>query len=212
MHATHLLVGYNLYNPLTFYLALSICKKRDCSARLKKTSIILLVRLLLVQVPLKISEASSFLINVDKCSRTLFDARETSEGGPWWLLELMRMVTQKNTNERAPALVGSLGLSCRYKFIFCLDWSSRPSRKYVFPHCALFQFFVPIAQQAGQTAVLGRLSLSVCLCWYIGGFAHENWPLSRAKLAGGWLPGVHLFSTVWQSVSGKLFQSDNHSK
>jgi hypothetical protein len=82
MHATHLLVGYNLYNPLTFYPALSSFKKRDCSARLKKTSIILLDRLLLEQVLPKISEASSFLINVDKCSGSLFDARETSEGGP----------------------------------------------------------------------------------------------------------------------------------
>jgi hypothetical protein len=34
-----------------------------------------------------------------------------------------------------------------------------------FPHRAVHYFnaFVPIAQQAGQAAVLGRLSLSVCL-------------------------------------------------
>jgi hypothetical protein len=40
-----------------------------------------------VQVPLKISEASSFLINVDKCSRSLFDARETREGWPLLTVE-----------------------------------------------------------------------------------------------------------------------------
>jgi hypothetical protein len=70
-----------------------------------------------------------------------------------------------------------------------------------------FNCFVPIAQQARRTAVLGRLYLSMCLCLYMGGFARENWPLSHAKFAGGWLPSVHLFSTVWQPVSGKLFQS-----
>ncbi len=31
--------------------------------------------------------------------------------------------------------------------------------------CTLFQSFVPIAQQAGQAAVLGRLSLSMCFWW-----------------------------------------------
>jgi hypothetical protein len=30
-------------------------------------------------------------------------------------------------------------------------------------HCALFQFFVLVGQQAGQAAALGRLSLSMCL-------------------------------------------------
>jgi hypothetical protein len=42
----------------------------------------------------------------------------------------------------------------------CFSW---PSIKYVFPHRTLFQSFVPIAQQAGYAAVLGRLSLSICL-------------------------------------------------
>ncbi len=34
---------------------------------------------------------------------------------------------------------------------------------YFIPRRTLFQFLCPIAQQAGQAAVLGRLSLSVCL-------------------------------------------------
>ncbi len=49
-------------------------------------------------------------------------------------------------------MVGSLGLLCRYKkILFCLGCSSRPSTKIFF-------------SQAGHVAMLGRLSLSVCLC------------------------------------------------
>jgi hypothetical protein len=52
--------------------------------------------------------------------------------------------------------------ACRagtYKvFLFCVGGSSsRPSTKYY------INSFVPFPQQAGQAAVLGRLSLSVCL-------------------------------------------------
>jgi hypothetical protein len=63
----------------------------------------------------------------------------------------------KSTNDSGPSLVsliGSLGLSCKYKrFLFCLGCPSRPCTKYLFPN----------AQQAGQEAVPGRLSLSLCL-------------------------------------------------
>jgi hypothetical protein len=71
----------------------------------------------------------------------------------------------KITKERGPYLVSSLGLSCR--FLFSLGCSSRPNTKYFFPHRTQFQFLCPyrIAQQAGQAAMLGRLSLSMCL-WF----------------------------------------------
>ncbi len=64
----------------------------------------------------------------------------------------------KSTNERGPSLVGSLGLSAlaataQYKNFFFLP--------------TLFQLFCPIGQQAWQAAVLGRLSLNMCLwCYY----------------------------------------------
>ncbi len=69
----------------------------------------------------------------------------------------------KRTNEGVPSLVGSLGLSCQYKrFLFCLGCFSRPSTKYFFYlPIHYFNYFVSLAQQAGQAAVLGRLSLSV---------------------------------------------------
>ncbi len=41
--------------------------------------------------------------------------------------------------------------------------SSRLSTKYFVPAVHYFNFCVPIAQQAGQTAVLGRLSFHMCL-------------------------------------------------
>jgi hypothetical protein len=40
-----------------------------------------------------------------------------------------------------------------------------PVQKFVFLTVHYFSYFVPIAQQAGQAAVRGRLSLNVCLWW-----------------------------------------------
>jgi hypothetical protein len=48
--------------------------------------------------------------------------------------------------------------------LFCLGYSSQPSTKYIFTTAHYFNsFYVPIAQQAGQAAVLGRLSLHLAL-------------------------------------------------
>jgi hypothetical protein len=83
----------------------------------------------------------------------------------------------EGTNERGPSLVGLLGLSCRYKrVLFCLGCSSRPSTKYFFLTVLVhfFTSFVPIAQQAGQAAVLGRLSCNMCL-----------WAIEKTPLTGG---------------------------
>jgi hypothetical protein len=42
-------------------------------------------------------------------------------------------------------------------FCSALAASSKPSTRYFFPHCELFQFLCPQAQQDVQAAVLGRL-------------------------------------------------------
>ncbi len=95
--------------------------------------------------------------------------KETREGWPLLTVETEVNGDSWSIYERGPSLVGSLGLSFRYKrFLFCLGSSSRPSTKHIFPHRKLFQFFVPILQPARhcrQAAVLGRLSLSLCLCF-----------------------------------------------
>jgi hypothetical protein len=98
----------------------------------------------------------------------LFWPERLESGGPCWLLKLRWMGTRRvQMNGILTWLVGSLGLSCRYKrFFFCLGCSSRPSTKYFFTIVHFFNFFVPNAQQAGQAAVRGRLSLSVCLRYW----------------------------------------------
>jgi hypothetical protein len=54
--------------------------------------------------------------------------------------------------------------TCRAGISGC---SSQLTTKYIFPHRTLFLSLVPIAQQAGQAAVLGRLSLTVvCVSAY----------------------------------------------
>ncbi len=49
--------------------------------------------------------------------------RETRKGRPLLNVKTEMNVDSKSTNERAPSLVGSLGLSCRYiQEIFVLPW------------------------------------------------------------------------------------------
>ncbi len=87
--------------------------------------------------------------------------RETREGWPLLTVEIELNGDSKSTNERSHSLLGSLGLSCRYKrFLFCLGCSSRPI---FFSSYTISIRLFPIAQQAGRAAVLGRLSLSMCL-------------------------------------------------
>jgi hypothetical protein len=66
----------------------------------------------------------------------------------------------KELNERGPSFSG---LVVPVQEIFAQPWLLGLVQN-IFPHRTLFQFFVPIAQQSGQAAVLGRLSLSMCLC------------------------------------------------
>ncbi len=118
-------------------------------------------------------------------------SRETREGWPCWLLKLWWTGTQrKKTNESGPFLVSSLGLSCRYnRFFFCLGFSIvGPVQKYF---SSPYTFF-PIAQTAGQAAVLARLSLtSVCL--WEGPF--HLYSLPQFQLSAGITTGS-LFSRI----------------
>ncbi len=71
----------------------------------------------------------------------------------------------KSTNERGPSLIGSL--SCRAGTIdFCSALSALvgPEQYMFFLTVHYFNFFVPIAQQAGQAIVRGRLPSGVCIC------------------------------------------------
>jgi hypothetical protein len=71
----------------------------------------------------------------------------------------------KRTNERGPTLVGSLGLSCRYKtFLFCIDCSRRPIVQTFF--FLTYTISIPLSPSASklgrQACMLGRLSL-ICV-------------------------------------------------
>ncbi len=91
--------------------------------------------------------------------------RETSEGWPLLTFETEVNGDSKSANEKGPALVGSLGLSCCTRD-FCPALSALvgpvPS-KYSFLTERYFNAIVPIAQQTRQAGVQGRLSLSKCL-------------------------------------------------
>jgi hypothetical protein len=63
---------------------------------------------------------------------------------PW----LVRWACRTGTRDLCSALAALVG---RVENIFSLTLH-------------YYNYFVPIAQQAGQTAVLGRLYLSICLC------------------------------------------------
>jgi hypothetical protein len=87
--------------------------------------------------------------------------RETREGWPLLTVETELNGDSKRTNERDPFLVCSLGLPFVGTRYFC----SALVAALVGPvqNTTYINYFVPFARQAGQAAVLGRLSLSVCL-------------------------------------------------
>jgi hypothetical protein len=63
--------------------------------------------------------------------------------------------------------------------------TSRPSTKYFFLTVHCFNAFLPMVQQAGQAAVLGRLSLSVCLCYLMHDIMtchHQDWSVPWLEL------------------------------
>jgi hypothetical protein len=55
-----------------------------------------------------------------------------------------------------------------------------------------FNSFVPVAQQAGQAAVLGRLSLSVCLCLRLSILLNLFFVQVRCTHPDERIPGGHL--------------------
>jgi hypothetical protein len=95
------------------------------------------------------------------------ELRENREWRPLLAVETEMNGDSKSTNERCPSLVGSMCLSCPYTGTrdFCSALATLVGRvqNIFFLAVQYFSFFVRIAQQAGQTAVLGHPSLSMCL-------------------------------------------------
>jgi hypothetical protein len=94
----------------------------------------------------------------------------------------------KSTNERGPALFGSLGSSCPYKrLLSCLGCSGQPSPKYFFPHRALFQFMCnhcPATWAGSRAGPLVSESVSpvriVCMRFATAG-AKEKYSIGQEK-------------------------------
>ncbi len=99
-------------------------------------------------------------------SPSVKESGKTRNGWPYWLWNRgkwgLRKYCRYATNERVPSLVGSLG-SLTVEEIFCPAFAALVSPVQIFfaPH--YFSSFVPIAQQARQAVVPGRLSLNVPL-------------------------------------------------
>ncbi len=79
---------------------------------------------------------------------------------------------EKNKNERGPPLVGSLGSLCHGTRDFCLPWlhALNGPVQIIFSLTLHFTFSIPLSpslSMLGQAAVLGRLSLSMCLWTFL---------------------------------------------
>jgi hypothetical protein len=90
--------------------------------------------------------------------------RETERGGPCRPIATEVNRDSGSTNERDPSLIGSLGLTCRYKR-FCSAWAAPvgPVQNIFFPIVHNINFSVPIIQQASPTVRQGHQSLYACL-------------------------------------------------
>ncbi len=84
--------------------------------------------------------------------------------GPCWLLKL-RWMGIKEYKWKGFFLGCLVGLVMPVQEIFCFAWAALVNliKIFLFSPVHYFNSFVPIAQQAGQAVVPGRLSLSMCL-------------------------------------------------
>jgi hypothetical protein len=111
-------------------------------------------------------------------TKVIAATRETAWGWPMLTVETEVNGDLKSANERGPSMVGSLGL-CRHKrCLFGLSYTGvglTVVQKNFSLAVHYIYSFVPIAQQAGQAAVLDRLSLCMCFWmhqYFLGGTLH----------------------------------------
>ncbi len=105
------------------------------------------------------------------------DSKRTNERGPSWLV---RWTCRAGTRDICSALAALVG----------------PVKNIFFLTVHYFNSFVPIAQQAGQADVLGRLSLSVCLWPHL--FQIQRTSLMRLSPL---IEFVILFHTILSTLS-----------
>jgi hypothetical protein len=113
------------------------------------------------------ADRQDYIGNVLRYDTVFTRAERLERGCPLLAVETEVNGDSKNTNEKSLSLVGSLRLSCQYKrFLFCLGCSIVGSLQNIFFLTVLsISILLSLAQQAGQAAVLGRLSL--CTVQYV---------------------------------------------
>jgi hypothetical protein len=120
--------------------------------------------------------ASTFPLSLSFYSlynRYSFSQRDFRDGWPLLTVETEVNGDLNSTNERDPSLVGFVGLFMPVQEICsALAALLGPVQNIFFLTLHYFDFYVLIAQQAGQATMLGRLPLSMCLwllAWTSGG-------------------------------------------
>ncbi len=94
----------------------------------------------------------SFVVGTERPSSGRRRPERLESGGPCWLLKLRWMGTQE-PKWRGPSLVGSLGLSCRYRrFLFCPVCSSRPVQKFF---SSRYTISIPLSPSLSKLAMVG---------------------------------------------------------
>jgi hypothetical protein len=103
------------------------------------------------------------------CSIHICIPRENREGWPLLTVENEVNGDSKSTNERGSFLGWFARLVLPVQMVFCsaLDALVGTVQNNFLLTVHYFNAFVLIAQQAGQAAMLGRLSLSKCLCVFL---------------------------------------------
>jgi hypothetical protein len=95
---------------------------------------------------------------------TWYTPERLERGGLCWLLKLRWIGTQRG--QMKGVLSWLVRWACRAGTIgFCSAALVGPVQNFYFLTVHYFNAFVPIVRQAGQAAMLGRLSLGVCL-WH----------------------------------------------
>jgi hypothetical protein len=122
--------------------------------------------------------SSVFLLSVQQVC--VFACRETKEG--WPLLTVETEVWRlKEYKRKGSFRAWFVGLFMPVQEILVLSLlAALVGTTFFFLTVHYFDFYVPIAQQAGQAAMLGRLPLSMCLwllAWTSGGNGRRReWP------------------------------------
>jgi hypothetical protein len=116
----------------------------------------------------------------DSCiGRRRWKPRETREGWPQLTVKTEANGDSKRTNERGPFLVGSLGLSCRYKrFFSALAALVGPIQKMFFLTVHYFKSFAPSPSKQGRQPCWAAFLLV-----YVSG--GDWWSVDRVSLSGG---------------------------